>query len=147
MESLAGKGIQYGNAFVNAAKSEVTFTNMSTDILSAEDAIKLNGQLIELFNKMVPIGTEFGFRTIYEISRFIFYHAMLTESGWNFNDALDAQIVQKLMPKLHGSDRKLRPVLDALKIFCADNRLPLSLEKTNRMLERLKDGFTSFAEA
>ena len=55
--------------------------------------------------------------------------------------------MQKLMPKLHGSARKLSGVLDTLNKFAEDHDLPLTKNKVDRMQKRLKDeGFTSFAE-
>lgn len=78
-------------------------------------------------------------------------HKELSGTGWQYKDALDAldaQVLQKLMPKLHGSARKLDGVLNALELFATANSLPLTLEKVNCMQLRLKrDGFTSFAEA
>jgi 5-methylcytosine-specific restriction protein B len=149
MDALAGKGAGYGSAFVNAAQSEVSLAQLPPGIGDgAASAAELKQRLTELFAELAPIGAEFGFRTAFEISRFFYHHAVLTGGGWQFKDALDAQIVQKLMPKLHGSDRKLRPTLTKLKSFCETHDLQLSLTKTNRMLERLtQDGFTSFAEA
>ncbi|HEX5338640.1 MAG TPA: hypothetical protein VFW53_09400 [Gallionella sp.] len=49
---------------------------------------------------MQPIGAEFGFRTAYEITRFVYYHGKLAGTDWQFSDALDVQVLQKLMPKL-----------------------------------------------
>lgn len=149
MDALAGKGTGYGRAFVNAAISEVSLINLPPEICDgASRGAELQQRLTELFVELAPIGAEFGFRTAFEISRFFFHHAVLTGPGWQFKDAMDAQVVQKLMPKLHGSDRKLRPTLAKLKLFCETHDLKLSLAKTERMLERLsQDGFTSFAEA
>jgi hypothetical protein len=149
MEALAGKGTGYGRAFVNAARTNASLAKLPPEICdSASTGAELQQRLTELFVELAPIGAEFGFRTAFEISRFFFHHAVLTGPGWQFKDAMDAQVVQKLMPKLHGSDRKLRPTLVKLKLFCEAHDLKLSLAKTNRMLERLsQDGFTSFAEA
>lgn len=149
MDALAGKGAGYGSAFVNAARSEVSLAQLPSEIGDgAVAAAELKQRLTELFAELAPIGAEFGFRTAFEVSRFFYHHAVLTGNGWQFKDALDAQIVQKLMPKLHGSDRKLRPTLLKLQNFCEAHDLQLSLAKTKRMLERLtQDGFTSFAEA
>ncbi|MBO9595477.1 MAG: hypothetical protein J7599_21420 [Niabella sp.] len=78
--------------------------------------------------------------------------------------------MQKLLPKLHGSRRKLTPVLSTLGSLCfngngniehevfeaagfdfeTDDRVlyPLSLEKITRMYKgAIDNGFTSFAEA
>lgn len=149
MEALAGRGAGYGHAFVNAARADVSLVNLPPEICDGSSTgAELQQRLTELFVELAPIGAEFGFRTAFEVSRFFFHHAVLTGPGWQFKDAMDAQVVQKLMPKLHGSDRKLRPTLAKLKLFCETHDLKLSLAKTDRMLERLsQDGFTSFAEA
>jgi MoxR-like ATPase len=139
MESLAGKGAAFGAAFVVEAAAEVQ--------LKSETAAELKARLAEVFAALAPIGAEFGFRTAYEITRFAYYHGKLAGADWQFGDALDAQVLQKLMPKLHGSQRRLEPVLKALEEFCAAHQCNASLEKIRRMQDRLKDGFTSFAEA
>ena len=139
MELLAGKGAAFGAAFVAEAAAEVQ--------LKSETAAELKAQLAEVFAALAPIGAEFGFRTAYEITRFAYYHGKLAGADWQFSDALDAQVLQKLMPKLHGSQRRLEPVLKALEEFCAAHQCNASLEKIRRMQDRLKDGFTSFAEA
>lgn len=148
MAALAGKGATYGRAFVNACKTEVAIADLPPEICDGvSTALVLKEQLKELFEKMEPIGAEFGFRSAYEISRFIYHHAMITGPGWKFNDAIDAQIVQKLMPKLHGSKKKLGPVLDKLREFC-EGRFPISEKKIVRMQNRLVEhGFTSYTEA
>lgn len=139
MKLLAGKGAAFGAAFVQEAATE--------DALDSATALALKEKLVQVFEALAPIGAEFGFRTAYEISRFVRFHNKLTGSGWQFNEALDAQVLQKLMPKLHGSQRRLEPVLKALETFCIENQCNASLEKIKRMQDRLKDGFTSFAEA
>jgi hypothetical protein len=139
MEMLAGKGAAFAENFVSEAISEV---NLETAILA-----QLKTNLAELFDALASIGAEFGYRTTHEVTRFIYFHKKLTENGWQFNEALDAQILQKLMPKLHGSQRRLGPVLKVLEDFCSANQCNTSLDKIHRMQDRLKDGFTSFAEA
>jgi 5-methylcytosine-specific restriction protein B len=60
---------------------------------------------------------------------------------------MDAAIMQKLLPKLHGSKKKLGPILEKLNGLCSE-RFPASAEKIVRMQKRLQEhGFTSFAEA
>jgi len=140
MELLEGKGAAFGAAFVAEAAAE----NIQ---LKSGTAAELKARLAEVFAELAKIGAEFGFRTAYEITRFTYFHEKLTGEGWQFNDALDAQVLQKLMPKLHGSQRRLEPVLKALEEFCTAHQCNASLEKIKRMQDRLKDGFTSFAEA
>lgn len=150
MEALAQKGAGYGKAFVIAAAGDAPLlADLPTTIHPAgsQCAAELKARLVEAFTALAPIGAEFGFRTAFEISRFVVFHAMLTGPGWRFSDALDAQVLQKLLPKLHGSERRLGPVLKSLEGFCTTHGCNASLEKIRRMQDRLKDGFTSFAEA
>ena len=150
MEVFASKGAGYGAAFVAAAASDAPLlAELPTAIHDngAQCAADLKTRMVEAFKALAPIGAEFGFRTAFEISRFVAFHAALTGPGWKFSDALDAQVYQKLMPKLHGSERRLGPVLKALEAFCTTHNCTASLEKIRRMQDRLKDGFTSYAEA
>lgn len=108
---------------------------------------KIHDDLITLFNMLLDIGSEFGFRSVKEITRFIAIHRKINGESWSYKDSLDAQIVQKLMPKLHGSSRKLNGVMSKIESFAQDRQLPLTMDKTSRMKNRLqRDGFTSFAE-
>lgn len=80
-------------------------------------------------------------------------------------DAIDSSMVQKLLPKVHGSRKKISPVLNALWLLCYKKegadidtleempvletfKYPLTAEKIWRMFLIAQDnGFTSFAEA
>ena len=79
-------------------------------------------------------GAEFGYRVGHESARFLYFYRELggfAEADeararerlveW-FNDAMDAVIVQKLLPKLHGSRGKLEGLLWALGVVCAWER-------------------------
>jgi 5-methylcytosine-specific restriction endonuclease McrBC GTP-binding regulatory subunit McrB len=149
MGILAGKGASYGRTFVTTAQKAIVLKDLPPDIGDGTAVGReLQQKLKELFLELSPVGAEFGYRTALEINQFVYHHAALTGVGWQFKDALDAQVVQKIMPKLHGSDRKLRGALEKLKAYCIKHDLQLSLAKTERMLDRLtQDGFTSFAEA
>jgi hypothetical protein len=146
---LAAAGAKFGPAFVAAASSkDASLLSLSIDITGGADIVsELNFKLVRLFEALSVIGNEFGFRTAMEITRFTYFHAFLAGPGWKLKDALDAQVLQKLLPKLHGSERRLGPVLKMLNEFCEVNDCVNSKLKIIRMQERLKDGFTSFAEA
>jgi len=140
MTTLEKQGVEFSRAFVAEAGKEV---RLETDTANA-----LKDRLKEIFEELAKIGAEFGFRTAYEITRFVHFHKNLSDTTWKFEDSLDAQVMQKLMPKLHGSERKIGPVLDALDKFCEKNQCNISREKIKRMQDRMKaDGFTSFSEA
>src|SRR5699024_3698947 len=114
------------------------------------------------------VGAEFGYRSAYEIHRLAGIANSMAED-WSIQEIIDIAVVQKLLPKLHGSRRKLEPILETLATLCAKNdkkaeealskphefdfnepsiQYHFSLEKIARMHKRLlKNGFTSFGEA
>lgn len=111
---------------------------------------------------------EFGHRVFYEALRFtaIYAAAGTTEP----RAALDRQILQKILPRLHGSRRKLELALCALGAEClpmirenggqmnterfdplahaaTSAQMPLSFDKIQRMVRSLRlNQFTSFSE-
>lgn len=148
LEELEGKGAGYGGPIVEQARSAAPRLSALpvTISLGIDHSTALKERLVEVFGALAEIGAEFGFRAAYEISRFVYFHATLVGPGWKFEESLDAQVLQKLLPKLHGSERRLGPVLAKLGAFCNKYSLTASKEKIDRMTSRLKDGFTSFAE-
>jgi 5-methylcytosine-specific restriction endonuclease McrBC GTP-binding regulatory subunit McrB len=90
----------------------------------------------------------FGYRVINEIAHFI-SHAHELIQGFELVEAMDIQILQKILPKFHGTQGKLEEPLKKLFEFCnAENtRFPRSAQKLERMLYNLKvQGYTSFIE-
>jgi hypothetical protein len=63
-------------------------------------------------------GLEFGHRVFTEGARFAAMLSACGEPDWL--EALDMQIMQKVLPRLHGSRRRLEPTLAALGHFCVD---------------------------
>lgn len=118
--------------------------------------------LIEFFKVLKKVNAEFGYRSATEIYRFI-ANAKVCAKSMTDEEILDAAIVQKLLPKLHGSRKKLEPALKALWKLCMDDdhitepitldnlefaKFPESADKIQRMMQTaLENGFTSFAEA
>lgn len=75
-------------------------------------------QLRRLHELLSPAGFEFGHRLFYEAVRFAALFAAAGDT--DPLHALDSQVMQKLLPRLHGSRRRLDPVLAALGRFCFD---------------------------
>lgn len=134
--------------------------------LQVKDDEVIKDELINFFTSLKVTGAEFGYRSAAEIIRFAGVVNLL-EPAWSKEQILDAAIMQKLLPKVHGSRRKLEPVLKTLGKLCfvddSDTdkyfgakvipdaelvKYPISLEKILRMYNGLIDnGFTSYAEA
>jgi 5-methylcytosine-specific restriction endonuclease McrBC GTP-binding regulatory subunit McrB len=102
-----------------------------------------------------PHQLHFGYRVVNEIARFIL-HANNTLNDFNLEDTLDIQILQKILPKFHGTQAKLEDPLGKLLAFCngvdseeipEDAPFPRSAQKLVRMIRNLKiQGYTSFIE-
>lgn len=159
LDDLKGQGKNMAESFVNLAKD---------GSLKAVDSEKLNNTLMSFFAELKKTGAEFGYRSAFEIIRFAAVANNL-DAEWKQDEIADAAIMQKLLPKVHGSRRKLEPVLKTLGALClragekmddyismseidftdyAKIKYPVSLEKILRMYQALvSNGFTSYAEA
>jgi 5-methylcytosine-specific restriction enzyme B len=93
---------------------------------------------------------EFGHRTYYEALRFAAFFAATGEPSGDI--ALDLVVMQKLLPRLSGSRRRMEPVLQELQAIAAGStpdepRLPITHAKVGRMLEAVRaNQFVSFTE-
>ena len=108
--------------------------------------------LMPFFNELEKAGAEFGFRTASEMCRFVKICTELAAGEMTRDEVIDAAVMQKLLPKLHGSRKKLEPILNELIKLCKDEmddtKYELTIEKLERMLKRVtENGFTSYAEA
>ncbi|WP_096288836.1 McrB family protein [Mycobacterium ahvazicum] len=92
---------------------------------------------------------EFGHRTLYEILRFCAFFAATGDI--DVDTALDLAMMQKVLPKVHGSRRRVEPVLTKLDTLAVGAgpapRLPITHHKILRMIETVRaNQFVSFAE-
>lgn len=145
----------------NMAADFITKSN-SADMYTNEN---ISAKLLGFFNHLKNVNAEFGYRTASEMMKFI-HHALNdddTEDNVDDKTVLDWAIVQKLLPKLHGSRRRIEPVLKQLWSECFDTHdnvpqiekanieyadYPLTADKIWRMFDSaVKNGFTSFSEA
>lgn len=158
LSGLVAKGAEMGKSFLELAGSKAA---------SAIERETIDTELLRFFSELKKTGAEFGYRSATEILHLIHQLGVL-DASLTTRHKLDVAIMQKLLPKLHGSRRKLCPVLETLAGFCIqdddiqvqkdifekedfdfDKALyPLSLEKITRMYKGAVDnGFASFAEA
>ena len=157
MDVLTGKGAGMAKSFLDMAAIKDFATDANT-----------NAALLKFFGELKKSGAEFGYRSATEILRLI-HQLTLLDANMSDEQKIDIAIMQKLLPKLHGSRRKLCPVLETLASFCITGDIkivkdvfekddfdfnstqvmyPLSLEKIARMYRgAIDNGFASFAEA
>lgn len=119
LEALSGEGAEYGASFVQQAST----TDVSLPE-SIRDAFK--EEMLLFFGLLQEHNAEFGFRVAHESARFIYYYHLLGgyEDGNNewFTEAMDAVIVQKILPKFHGSRSQLEGLLWSLSWACGAPR-------------------------
>ncbi len=158
---LKGRGSSMAKSFIEMSRNK-TFDET--------DKKEINETLVAFFKQLKKAGAEFGYRSANEIIRLI-NQLNAVDSSLSVDEKLDISIMQKLLPKLHGSRRKLCPVLITLGGFCVTDKIsniekeifekedfdfkemekvkyPLSLEKITRMHKgAIDNGFASYAEA
>ena len=152
--------IQLTKAYSSCANMSEDFVKKATNqivIKNTQDQISV---LEQFFKKLKEVNAEFGYRSVNEISRYLYFAA----SSMKADEAMDTALLQKLLPKLHGSQKKLKPVLSEMWIQCCKSgvtidisdpfddknqfKYPQTAEKIHRMYHALLDyTFTSFAEA
>jgi len=136
----------------------------------AVDDVLFGGALTNLHQILAESGHEFGHRTMMEAMRFaVLLNAAGDTDIWS---AVDLQVMQKILPRLHGSRRRLEPVLARIGRYCVDPidgnlfdvpgqsaefdplqalaepaKLPIAFDKVRRMTSLLRaNQFVSFTE-
>ena len=128
----------YGVSFLDAARA-IRTENEYQNVPLVTSGVKgfAAERLVELFEIMKRGRAEFGFRTGREVLAYLRAAYFLTpeaqRAAWSAPDgewikALDAQILQKILPKLHGSRARLGPLLGALAQYCATGSKASAME-------------------
>ncbi len=85
----------------------------------------------------------FAFRVLDEIKTYV-KEAEALEVKVSWQDALDEQLLQKILPKLKGADDRVGVALKAF-VDIVNEDFPLSYKKATKMLETFNQhGFTSY---
>ncbi len=161
MDKLKTQGAAMAQSFLELAENKE---------FAEQDLTEIQRTLVDFFQQLKKTGAEFGYRSASEIIRLI-NQLTVIDADLSQNEKLDIAIMQKLLPKIHGSRRKLSPVLLTLADFCVDSSkfeniekeifgniefdfetdgvlFPISLEKITRMYNgAIENGFASYAEA
>lgn len=153
--SVSSKAAEMGADFIRLANcKEFDNVEATTDTLKA------------FFTELKRVNAEFGYRSATEIFRFISQAHKNDDTAEKMSkeEVLDAAILQKLLPKLHGSRKKLEPALKGLWKLCFDPSIKDTMQISRENIEKAiykesadkilrmyesayANGFTSFAEA
>ncbi|WP_339226031.1 DUF3578 domain-containing protein [Oceanobacillus sp. FSL K6-2867] len=113
-------------------------------------------ELVNINEVLQLIHGQVGYRVRDEICMYLTYNQQ--EALMDFNQAFDHCLLQKILPRIAGSDSRVSEVLNSLIEICAFEipedadstvdltyaKYPSSTEKLLEMRRRLVDGFTSF---
>ena len=159
MTKVEGGGVDYAEGYLKLRKGDPT--------LVPAERTSMTDSLNKFFPELAELGSEFAFRTASEAIRFCGFARM---AKMDLDAAIDAAIMQKLLPKLHGSRRRLALPLEAFWEFCRKDdktatiadvtkkgatervedvaKYPVSAEKIRRLYKAAEaNGFASYAEA
>jgi len=146
-------------------QGETPFCSKADFIAILKTAPSVRKFLSEISSILYPYNLHFGYRVVNEISRYVLCaHEMVQD--FDLEETMDIQILQKILPKFHGTQAKLEEPLEKLLAFCTGDknlidesylqteisldreaRFPRSTQKLVRMLRNLKvQGYTSFIE-
>jgi MoxR-like ATPase len=109
---IDGQGDAYAEALVEMATTEPAS-------LSSDDRLRYQAEMMAFFELFDREGSPFAFRTAKEIYRFVGAFRSLCNDDWPFLAAIDAQVLQRLMPKLHGDRARLKRLLMGLGVLCS----------------------------
>ena len=149
---LESKGAAMAKSFLEIAKDN-----------AIEKDDEYSDILVKFFNELKKVGAEFGYRTAVEMLLLI--KKLNIISSISKKESIDIAVMQKLLPKLHGSRSKISKVLDSLILLCLKDGQTFSIAKSDEVLDEnilypiafeklvrmyknaLDNGFTSYAEA
>ncbi|WP_265587214.1 McrB family protein [Sphingomicrobium arenosum] len=134
VDSLRGGGAHYGPSLVEFVTSPAELGALpDAEALEVLEAIDL------LFAALDSSGLQLGFRSAREMIRFVVASKTLFEGEGTAKAALDAQISQRILPKLSGDAARLEPVLIALLAYCiaASKNFPPTEAEFDQTKERL----------
>ncbi len=158
--------LDYFNFLMDVEEKEaeiVSNRSLETEYLHLKECFKENEDLVRNISNLLikinkileSVGAQVGYRIRDEICFYMAYN----EQGklLSFDEALDYQIYQKILPRLAGSDGRTEEVLKQLYVLCTNEeydsgnndasyaKYPRSANKLSHMLRRFEyDGFTSF---
>ena len=123
-------------------ESELTFFTMKDN----KDLNDCSVAIIDLLKLLEPTNMHFGYRVANEMARFIILASERIDQ-FEWQEALDIQILQKILPKLHGTRAKLENPIQVIIEYCDERGFIRSKHKLLKMNENLQNsGYASFIE-
>lgn len=100
---------------------------------SMDDVKAIFGQIYEIVEKQ---GFEFAYRTVREIRQYIAASYEIADEDFSLIRAIDEQLLQKVLPKIHGNSKQIGKLLDELENICKQS--DMNLEQSAKKIEQMK---------
>lgn len=106
----------------------------------------VEGVFSDIYEIVQKYDFEFAFRTVKEIRNCIAAaYELLEKTEFNLNQIIDEQLLQKILPKIHGNKKEIGQMLEELTGLCDKYSLVLSKKKIEQMKGKLaKVQYASF---
>ena len=118
-------------AFMSLAR-KIRENGYEKDLTGEADAFR------QIYDILEENGFEFAYRTVKEICRYVYAANEIADAfGYNMNNTVDEQIVQKLLPKIYGNRRAIGDMLEKLAKLLEEKQYNLSLTKVRQMQRKL----------
>lgn len=121
------------------------FMKLANEVREDEihDGLKLGEietHLKDLYEKLQDAGFEFAYRTVKEIRLYAIaaYELCEDKSKYDVKQVVDEQIVQKILPKIHGNKKQIGKMLVELSEYFKSHELELSDKKVEEMKKHLE---------
>lgn len=121
--SSVGRGQSFGKTLISSQKKLINLSDLKVPLRTI-----LKDELLLLFETLAEEGSEFGFRTAKEIIRYFWFAVEMAQPLSDDDtlacarEALDQQILQKILPRINGSRRKIEPLLLKLQSYTKEDR-------------------------
>lgn len=109
-------------------------------VLHEKDLSKVQEVFGSIYEELEKCGFEFAYRTVKEIKQYIFASVELLEEFGEkqLKQAIDEQLLQKVLPKIHGNKKEIGGLLVELERICETENLISSMAKIKQMKGRLE---------
>lgn len=106
----------------------------------------VEGVFSDIYEIVQKYDFEFAFRTVKEIRNYIAAaYELLEKTEFNLNQIIDEQLLQKILPKIHGNKKEIGQMLEELTGLCDKYSRVLSKKKIEQMKGKLaKVQYASF---
>lgn len=135
-EETAEPGVAEGfMGLANKIRRGIVPDELKTELEKAKPLLE------SVYKTLEKSGFEFAYRTAKEIRLYAIasYETCEDKSQFNINSVIDQQIVQKILPKIHGNKKQIGSMLADLKVELEKNKdFELSQAKVSSMIDKLE---------